>query len=346
MPRADSVIDWSASYTVAAWRVAKVDPKTWASSVDEIGGVTGARVSRDATTRLIESGAIDVDGTGADGECWGRIEALVEQAGVIERHAVATLLFSPAPSTVHRGWGEMSMEGRSVLAPAEDEKMLAGSYVPRGANGADWAARLLQECTPAPVTVSGSFALADHIVYTRKTSRLEAARMLLDAGGWCIQLTGSGEIVLCPRPETPSLVIDRRSAGLIGTEVEVDDGLSGVPNRYTACRAGQEGQATDEDPARRTSHARLGRWVDVVDESPKPAAGETLQQYAERKLGDAVSVSGRRSYGRSWVPGITTHDVIRGSLADARLVGDMRVVTQDLTLGRGIDVQETVEVIE
>lgn len=338
MPAENSAIDWAASYG-CTWRVSVVDAATWASS-SALDGAHGGSVKRTADGALLESGSVDLGGADVpSGEFWGRIEMLADDGVHVERHAVATLLFEPSGSTRRRGWADTAVDGRSVLAPAADMAVPDGSYAPAGSDGAQRAARLLRACTPAPVSVEGGFELASAVVFDPGASYLDAAWQVLDAAGWCIQLDGSGRVTVREMPASPALVLDTSGARLLSTSVEVDDGLSGAPNRYIAVADGVTATAADMDPSRRTSYPARGRWVDEYDKSAKPASGETLQAYAERKLAEALGAA-TRSYTRAWVPGVTVYDVVRGNLPGAGLSGDMRVTSQSLSLGKGIDVDE------
>ena len=344
MPAAQTSIDWGSSVT-CSWRVMEVDPATWADSM-EVSGARSGSVTRDATGRLLESGTVEVESDApAAAERWARIEVLAVQGALMERHALATLLLVPSPSKVRRGGRVASYEGRSVLRPCEDRKMLAGSYAPKGADGAAWAARLLAGSTPAPVSADGSFELSDNIVFARKTSYLEAAWTVVEAAGWCIQVDGWGRVAVRKKPVQPALLLDRAGARLLGPEVESDDGLADVPNRFTAWDGSEQGQAVDERAGVPTSYKERGRYVDEVDDSPKRVGGESGQAYAERRLAELTEVAGTRSYERAWWPGVTVFDMVRGGLADADLVGDMRVRSQSLQLGAGISVTEEVEVL-
>lgn len=337
------MIDYGKGYA-CSWRLMEVDPDTWADS-SEITGMLSASVERNSEDRLFESGSVSLDSQHREvEEFWGRIEMLAESGGDMERHAVATFIMSPTKSTSHIGMGTLELEGRSVLAPADDRVLLAGSYAPAGADGAQWAASLIAECTPAPVTAAGEFRLADNVVFAQGTTFLEAARMVVDAAGWCIRVSGSGEVTVMPKPSEPSLVLDEASMSILGPEVTYDLGASDVPNRYIAVDGDEVGIAVDDDPDSPTSIIARGRYVDVYDESPTRVDGETVQAYAKRRLAESAA-RGTFGYTREWQPGVTCFDLVRGALPGVGLDGDMRVVSQSLELGNGVKVSETTEAL-
>lgn len=332
MPRADSSIDWTASVSMRL-RAVEVDTRTWDGS-DELGNVVAASVSRDTSTPLVESGSLTLEGgTLPEAETWVRIEVLATQGGAFERHPVATMLFQPAPTTVRRGSTSMTMDGCSVLAPAEDRVLLAGTTVAAGADAAAAAVGLISQCTPAPCSADGGFTHAEPMTFAGGTTYLEAARMLVDAAGWCIQVETDGTVHVRPKPTESAIELDAQT---IGTSVQVADSDGIRPNRYIAVDGEQVAIATWGEPT---------RYVDEYDGSPKPVGNETLQEYAERMLAELNAVTGTREYERPWSPGVTAWDMAHGAVPAAQLDGDMRIANQSLEIGHGIKVTEECEVI-
>lgn len=339
-------IDWAGGYS-SSWRVMLVDPETWEDS-EELPGVVSVRIERDAAKRRLESAEVVADAAqdGAFREGYYRIEMLASQDGEVERHAIATMLMQSGTSGRGRGRSELSVSGSSVLQAAHDERMPVGTYAPRGCDGAAWAATLLSSCIPAPVVAEGSFELSGHVVFGAGTSCLDAAWDVLEAAGWCIRIDGDGTVRLGPRPSEPVLVLDAAGARMLAPEIMRDADYSGVPNRYTAVEGAAVATAANEDEASPTSFQARGRWVDVVDTSPKRVDGETLGGYARRRLSEESTVRRACSYTREFWPGVHPFDVVRGSLPSAGLEGDMRVESQSLECGRGVTVAEVAAIEE
>ena len=311
------------------WRLMEVDPATWAST-DEMPGEVSASVTRDASTPLLESANVVVESAvdAAPRETWARLDALVDGA----RHAVATMLLVPGPSEVRRGRKRVSYDGYSVLKPAADVQMTAGAYIPAGADGAAEAVRMLSACTPAPVSADGAFTLAEPMVFATKTTYLDAAWMLVDKAGWCIQVDGDGAVHVRPMPTEAAVDVDKGGSRMIGTAVQSDDGLASVPNCYVAVDGRDSATVTDDDPGSPTSTvSRNGRIVQVVDDSPVRVNGESLEQYAKRRLADAMAAIGTRRFVMEWTPGVGLFDVVNGTFPDADLDCRMRVSKQSLT---------------
>lgn len=338
------MVDWRSGYA-SSWRLMEVDRDTWAD-LAEVPDVASMSVER-GDGRLVESGSARVTlPVGEDfGERYCRMEMLAEQGGDAERVAVATLLMSPSSDEANTARADVTLEGRSVLAPAEDEVLLAGTAVTRGTDGAAEAARLLRSCCSCPVEAHGSFTLDDDMVFAEGTTIIEAVWMLLDAAVWIIQVDGWGAVHVMPRPVEASLELDVANAKLLGTSIKTESELWSLPNRYVAIDGGRVAVAVNDDPEDPVSVAARGRFVDAVDSSPRCVNGESLQAYAERRLSDSCSSTCSKSYTREWWPDVYVGSIVSGGIASVGLVGTMRVTTQSIKCGAGALVTETAEVL-
>lgn len=337
------MIDWSRAYS-AEFSICPVDPSTWADA-GALSGVSSLSVkaSRTDSVPLLAEAEVEVDGEAPEG--WHRAYMSASQGAERERVALGTFLFTRSRGRRGRGSASSTASGRSALAPAEDELLAAGSYAPAGADGAAYAASLLASATPAPVASEGSFALSQNVVFPVGMSVLEAAWLVVRAGGFCMQLDGDGTVRIRPRPSEPALDLSLSGARLLMPGIEDDRSLDGVPNRYRAFDGGAMAEAANDDPASPASRAARGRWVDVCDTSPVLVDGETLGAYARRKLREASTVAVSVSYEREWSPGVRPYDVVRAGGAMG-FDGDMRVASQDYTCSHGVTVRETAELEE
>ena len=325
---------WLTGYA-ARWRICRVDERTWADSGD-LEGVRSVSVSRscEAAVPLLEEGSMTVQG-GFEGG-YHRIYMYAEG----NREAIATLLFERA----RRSDEGDECSGYSVLKPCDDMKMASFPlpYVPAGEDGAQWAGDILSHCTPAPVVVSCSFTLNDDYVFDPSHTCLEEAWGLLDAGGCCIQVDGTGIIHIMEMPDKPDLVLDSTTVSLVISNAEVDDDISGVPNKYYATDGASTSVAINDDPTSPVGYQQRGRWVEKYDNNPVLVNGETLDAYAERRLEEASSgVKRTVEYRREYWPGVLPFSLVLGRLPEANIEGDMRVVAQSLECGKGIVVTET-----
>lgn len=334
------MIDWSRGYE-ARWRVFSVDRDTWADG-EPVPGIDSVRVERDIASALYESGSVGVSGAPlAPG--YYRVAMTASQGPETERVDVATLLCEGSEATYSKGSASCECAMASVLRPADGERLLRGSYAPAGCDGAAWAAGLLRGCLHAPVAVSGSFTLVDSVVFDLGCTVLEAARTLLDAGGYLLRVDGRGEVAIGPRPLAPALSLDSAGAALLMDGIRRVRDAGDVANRYTAVDGGIVATAQNDDALSETGRPRVGYWRDVVDESPTRIDGETLEGYARRKLAEQSVVRDARTYTREWWPGVLPGDLVEGSLPSVGLGADMRVTSQSIACGCGLTVEETAE---
>lgn len=339
-------IDWLRGYS-SRWTLRRVNQRTWADG-GEVAGVTSATVSRtlDGDAPTIDSASITATRSAGDllEEGWYRLTMLATQGRTVERVDVATLWCAQTDGSLDLGANSIDITGRSVLWPCRRRSMPPGSYAPAGVDGARWAADVLAAATPAPVKldISAGFTLDDAIVYD-STSALAAAWEVLRAGSHTLRVLGDGTIVVAPRANAPSLVLDRITSRLLLPDVGRGYDLSDVPNRYVAALNGVEAVAMNEDPASQVSTVRRGMIIDPedgVDESPKRVNGETLDAYASRRLEELSIVTDERTYSREWWPNTLPGDLVHGTVASTGVDGDLRIVSQQLTCGAGILVEE------
>lgn len=341
------MIDWTQPYYVE-WRLVSVNRETWAST-EVIPNVLSASITRDCTDScpLLESAKLKLI---SDSELfdsgWYRIEGLFVQDASMERIPINTMLCESSEGERNRGVIELSVNGLSVLYPAKERHLLAGSYIPKGADGAKKAAAYLRECTPAPVVVDGSFTLDDPLVLDADISYIAAVWTILDAAGWCMQIDGDGTIHILEKPSTPDLSLDQANASILRPSVSFNRDISSIPNYYIAVDGDIKGEALNDNPDSYLSTVSRGRVIDMIDRSPIRINGESLERYARRKLEAESTVLKVYDYEREWWPGVYPFSIVRGSIPRAGLESDMRVLTQSFECANGISVSETAGIVE
>ena len=332
--------DWLGGYS-AGWDVYSVDQDTWAES-EPIDGIMSVSIAKDGTddTPLLETGTMQADAGSPFEWSWCRIFMVATQ-DASERIPMATMLFERGNvRTSHRS-STCELRGKSVLQPAADRKLARGRFAKSGIDGAAFAASLLRECTPAPVVVEGSFTLVDDLVFDLGASYLQAAWQLVKAADWCIQIDGYGTIYIREKPTEPAFELDKVNEGLLIPGVDMTLDISEVPNRYIAVDNGVTETAENDDPNLLASYTRRGRWVDFVDSSPVRIDGETLHGYAVRKLAEMGTVTREFSYTREWQPDAVPFSLVRATLPEHGLEGDLRILRQTLNCAKGVTVSET-----
>lgn len=335
-------IDYAQSYA-STWSFSRMDPSAWVP-IDKIAKLYSFTLDKDGTDSvpLLETGTAEIDGIDDFIPGWYQLAMIASQPGVgYEIVPMATMWFESAKGTVTNGEYRITADGRSVLYPASTTMLTAGSYAPKGVDGASYCAGLLRRCGPAPVVVEGSFTLDDYYVFDEETSVLAAVWMVLDAGDFCIQLDGNGTINIRPKPTEPSLIVGRQTAAIMGVSYDYTYDRSSVHNVYVAVDGEYRAVARNEDPDSPTSVASRGFEVTYVDTSPMRVNGETLQTYAERKLmEERMNVERILVYNREYWPGVEPFSIVRWHTSDG-YPQDMTVKSQTLTIGKGVQVKET-----
>ena len=331
-------------YAVESWRLYRVDRRTWADST-LVGRVNSVSVTRssDESDRTIERGDLSIDKavSASFEEGYYRVSMIASQGGAAERVDVATLLCTSVSEDINRGMSDAKVTGRSVLYPASTKSMPVGSYAPAGIDGALWAADVLRDAINAPINVLGGFTLDDHVVFDTGTNVLEAAWLVLEAGGHILQIDGRGVVTVLPKPVDPSLDLDHAHARLLQPQMGKELDWSEVPNAYTAIDGDSIETVVNDLIGSNTSVSARGWRHDVTDSSPVKVNGETLHAYCERRLEEESMAEDSRSYTREWWPDVLPGDIVRGSISSIGMVGDFRVKSQQLTCGNGITLQET-----
>ena len=335
------MIDWTQAYT-ASWRMVKVNTDTWSSGL-VVPNVSSVSISRDCTDEcpLLESASITLESKSEDFEAgWYRLEVLVKQNASMERIPVMTMLCESSDGDRDKKYIELNADGLSVLQPANEKHLLAGTYVPKNVNGAEQAARYLRACTPAPVVVEGSFTLDDYLVLDADCSHIKAAWTILDAAEWCMQIKGDGTIVIREKPKTPELLLDNAHASILRPSTSFSKDLSDIPNVYIAVDGDYRYEARNDDPESPLSTVTRGREIDYIDRSPQRINGESLKSYAERKLEEKSTITETYSYNREYWPDVLPYSLVSGSIPSTGLVENMRVLTQSLKFGKGLEISE------
>lgn len=327
-------MDWSKSYA-ATWRVFKVNRRTWADG-EMLKSVDNVSISRTADGQLLESGSMEL--TGAFEEGYYRIAMTANQGGELQRVDVATLYFEETGGNEDYGRTKHSVNGSSVLYPADTTAITTGEYAPKGVNGAEYAAELLRSSINAPVEVEGGFTLNDYVVHELGASIIEAVWAVLDAGGYIMQIDGRGVVHILPRPTEPTLQINNSSVGLLSNGIDFNADKSNIPNRYIVIEGNNITIATNEDPESTVSTVSRGYFVDAVDTSPIAVNGETRVEYAQRQLKALSVLRDERVYVREYAPDVYLYSLVRASIRG--LQGDLRVVSQSINCGNGITVTE------
>lgn len=317
-------MNWNEGYS-ATYIMTDVDPVSW-RDLDAID-ITGGSITRN-TTGLMQSANVDV--TGNLGERWVRIWLYATQSDDGDREALFTGLLQ-TPGVKWSGTTESyAAECYSVLKPAVDVILPRGWYVLAGTNGATAVQRLLS-ATPAPVEIDGTAPnLTDTIVAENGETSLTMAWKILDAIGWRMRINGHGDITLCPAATEPVINFDSQENDIIEPDVSDSQDLYSCPNVFRAISGNLTAIARDEE-----SITARGREIWAEETTVNLNTGESIAQYARRRLDELQSPSRKISYARRFVPDVFPGDVVQIRNAEQSIIGRFKLTSQKIDLGYG-----------
>lgn len=337
-------MDFSRPYS-SIFRVYHVNPENW-SDEWSMDGLTSASVTR-SRGGMVESGdmTFNVPPSFAFEDGYYRVVMYTRQDGVLERHPIATLYCSDVSGSVEHGTDSRTITGKSVLVPVEKLAIQTGSYIGKGEDAVAYVVRLLRQSLHAPVESEGAFSLDKDYVFDLGSTTLDVVNGLLDAAGWCIQITESGVVRVVKVPSEPQLDLSGVMAGIVFPGVTYETDMSSIPNRYMASDSESViHSAVNDDPDSPVSTVRRGFVIDAdtgVEEDPMTLNGESIDQYCARRLRELSVLETSRSYSREYVPGLLPNMMFSASVGVVGLAGGMRVDTQTVTCGNGVTVSES-----
>lgn len=322
----------------ATYYAARVNPQTWADA-GEINIISGS-ISKNADSDLVVSADISVD-EDIDAETWIRVYMIAEQSGAKERIPLFTGIASSPSRNIKGNTETRKLDCYSVLKVAADILLPIGWFAPARTNGGELI-RILLSDLPCPVELDeGSPTIISSFVAGNKDSKLSIAQSIAKAINWQIKVLGDGSVRICPKPLTISGTFDNIENDIIETSVTDNRDIFSVPNVLRVTLDGSTATARDDDPDSIYSTVNRGREI-WQQEDAKLAAGESLGEYAIRKLKELQNPSRKLSYTRRFQPDVDVNDLV-SIIYPKQSIGDVfRVKSQTITLSYGAKVKEEV----
>ena len=322
----------------ATYYATKVNPDTWAD-VEEIPIISGT-VTKKSSSDLVQSADVTVsEDIGA--EEWIRIYLIAEQSGAKERVPLFTGIASSPSRNIAGNKETRKLECYSVLKVAADILLPIGWFAPARTNGGDLI-RILLSDLPCPVEVdAGSPSIISSFVAGNNNSKLSIAQEIAEAINWQIKVRGDGSVRICPKPLTIAGTFDNIENDIIETSVTDNRDIFSVPNVLRVTLGGSAATARDDDPDSIYSTVNRGREIWAQEEA-KLAAGESLGEFALRRLKELQSPSRKLDYTRRFQPDVDVNDLV-SIVYPKQSIGDIfRVQSQTITLSHGAKVKEEV----
>ena len=314
-----------------------VDPVTW-RDIGTYQLISGSVMKSE--DGLMQSGDMEITTLPSDGEVWIRIYLAARQNDTGVRDALMTGLLQ----TPQRDWtgvkGVYKAEVYSVLKPAEDILLDRGWYAGAGTDAAMVAAELLG-VSPAPVSYADNAPLLEEpVVAESHETNLSMAQKLVAAINWRIRIAGDGSISIEPKPTTPSAEFDSLANDIVQLAIADKRDWYSCPNVFRAAIGNVAAVAKDEDDGSPFSIQNRGREIWAEDDSVVLNSGESLEQYATRRLYELQAPSRSISYDRRYTPDVYPGDMVKIYHPAQHINGSFTVTSQKRNLGYGAQVSE------
>lgn len=325
----------------ASYYMTIVNQDTW-KDIERVE-ITNASVNV-SDSDLVESA--DIGCVAYDrGEQWVRLWLDARQYGSQPEHIPMFTGIATSPSVNINGTLRSNkLECYSVLKPAEEIPLQRGWFAPKGGNGTTIAKQLIS-VSPAPVVIDegGSAVLSQNIIAENNETHLSMFQKVLKAINWRCRIEGNGTIHISPKADTISASFDPLQNDGVQTTFDITNDLYKCPNVFQAFVGDASAIAKDEDPDSPISIPNRRREVWKTEDNSDLNDGETLLQYAQRRLKEEQNVAMQVSYNRRFVPEITVGDYIRLHYPTQGVDGMFVIKSQSFNLSYGSQISETVQ---
>jgi hypothetical protein len=329
------MIDFSNGIT-AKYYASRVNPQTW-SDAGEISIVSGS-ITKNANSNLGVSADITVKESIGTEE-WVRVYMIAEQGGAKERVPLFTGIVSSPSRDINGNSESRKLDCYSVLKVSNDILLPLGWFAPARTNGGALIKILLSDL-PCPVELDeGSPNIISSFVAGDNDTKLSVAQEIAKAINWQIKVNGDGSVRICPMPLTIAGTFDNIENDIIETSLSDNRDIFSVPNVLRVTLRGSAATARDDDPDSVYSTVNRGREI-WKQETAKLAAGESLGEYAARRLKELQNPSRRLNYSRRFQPDVDVNDLV-SIIYPKQGIGDVfRVQSQTIDMSHGAKVKE------
>lgn len=333
-------MNWGKGFT-ASYYAYIVDAKTWRET--ELLQITDGSISR-SNSGLRDSADITCINY-SDREQYVRVYLDVQQNGASEHVPIFTGLTS-APSRDIDGIVETDkIECYSVLKAAEDVLLQRGYYVPAEVDGGRIITDLLS-VTPAPVEVVGeSPALQSSVIAEDGETHLSMVDKVLDAINWRMRILGNGTIQILPQAEETVRTFDPFNADVLEPDLTITRDWYECPNVLRAVSGDLVAVVRDDSEDSPLSTVNRGREVWAEESNVSLNTGESIAEYALRRLKELQLIETTANYTRRYDPDVLVSDRVRLNYPRQGLNGVYEITSQKITMGYGCTTDEEVKYV-
>ena len=331
-------MNWDNGFS-AAYYAAEVDAGTW-RDISRIE-ITEGSVSRTSSGLR---GAADIGCVNYDQgrERWLRIWMNATQDGSTDHVPLFTGLACSPERTINGTLITNTVQLYSVLKPAEDVLLERGWYAPQGVSGKTLISTLL-EVTPAPVVFADNVpAITDNIVAENNENHLSMVEKILNAINWRLRIEGDGTINVVPKATEVTAIYDPLDHDAVEPQIDVVNDWYSAPNVFRAVLNDTVEVVYDESDSQ-LSIPNRGREIWKEESSPSLDDGESLYDYAVRRLAEEQQTAVKAKYNRRYNPDILPGDLVRLNYPRQAVTGVYLVDSQSIDLGHGGTTSEEAE---
>lgn len=331
-------MDWAKGFS-SSYYMTLVDPTTW-RDIERIE-ITDGNISR-TNEGLRQSADVDCTDFNPDRERWIRIYLDAAQEGDVVHVPLFTGLSSVPEQSIDGSRVQYPLTCYSVLKPAEDILLQRGWFAAESFNGAE-VVRDLLSVTPAPIIVEPDApALSQSIIAENGENHLTMANKVLAAINWRLRISGDGTITVCSMPEEVSSTFGLDNDVIEPKLTRKADWFS-CPNVFRAISDDMTAVARDDAEDSMLSTVSRGREIWVEESNCDLNDGESLEQYAQRRLEELQAVAYSVRYTRRFDPEVLVDDLVRLHYPGQNLMDEYTVISQDINLGHGARTSEEVQ---
>lgn len=333
-------MDWSKGLS-ARYKAYIVDPVTWKDG-EEIDIISGSISKSESDLR--ESADIVVSNYNDNTERWIRVYLDARQQTDSYYGPIFTGLISSPSVDIEGTMRTNTLRCYSVLKPANDILLSKGYYIPYGSNIETVLNSLLSVVRGIPINIIGTPpALSQTLIAENGETCLSMADKVLYYMGWRMYITGNGTITISDGDVSNMTAVayfDSDDMDSLETKLNIENNWFDCPNVFRAVDGNFSATARDEDPDSILSIPNRGREIWFEESGCTPYAGESLEQYAKRRLLEEQHVSMVASYSRRFDPDVNVSDLILLRYPGQGLDGTFYISSQSITLGYSPTVSE------
>ena len=331
-------MNWNKGYS-AQYYMTVVDSTTW-RDVEKIN-ITEGSIKKE-TSNLMESADVTCTDYPQNVEQWVRIWLDAKQGDTSEHIPLFTGL-AVSPQRQINGFIETNgVQCYSVLKPADDVLLDRGWYAPEGFKGSALVRQLLS-VTPAPIIEEDfSPSLASSIIAEDGETKLSMSQKILKAINWRLKINGDGTITICPKSTEPIATFDSLEMDIIEPQITTSYDWYDCPNVFRAIEDDLVGVARDDSEQSFLSTINRGREIWAEEINCNLNDGETVAEYAMRRLKEEQQKETIVTYDRRFIPEIAPTDIVNLHLPAQKIQGNYMVQSQSISLGYGARVSEEV----